>query len=187
MSASGRHYHGLDHLADLWVQHRRLSRGGRFAKPAAKRLIAAAIVYHDAIYDPRRSDNETASAALWRRHAGLAARLPRRDIAQVAEAIEATGRHAAGELANGHCNAITHWLLDLDLVSIGAAYYRFQSNTAGLRAESDFIPARDWQRQSKKFLSALAQRKQLFYSLRISRAFETVARVNLAQALRTRG
>ena len=86
------HFHNLDHVAEMWLRHRKMARG-TLRTPRVRRLVASAIVFHDAVYDPRRSDNEAASAALWRRLASRSRRLPRELIRQVATAIEATACH----------------------------------------------------------------------------------------------
>src|SRR5208337_4032474 len=69
MATSRRHYHGLMHLATLWTRHGRFGTGTPFLAPAATRLIACAIAFHDAVYDATRRDNEHRSALLWRRYA----------------------------------------------------------------------------------------------------------------------
>ena len=53
-----RHYHTLDHIADLL---RLLEKHGGVSDADAVKL---AILFHDAVYDPARQDNEAASARL---------------------------------------------------------------------------------------------------------------------------
>jgi predicted metal-dependent HD superfamily phosphohydrolase len=51
-----RHYHTLDHVADLlrlWEKHGGASDAG---------AVRLAILFHDAVYDPMRRDNEAARA-----------------------------------------------------------------------------------------------------------------------------
>ena len=181
MAAPRRHYHGLDHIACLWTQHRRLSRGTIFRTSRVERLIATAIIFHDAILDPRRSDNEAASARLWRRRAAIGCRLPRRFIERVACIIEATAGHAAGHREAGCDDPAARWLLDLDLTPIGAPPHRFRSNSSALRAEFVFMAAADWERRTRDFLHALAQRTPIYYSPRIAAAFAAAAHANLAR------
>lgn len=183
MGAPGRHYHGLQHLADLWLLHRRFGRHSRFRTRSAERLIARVIAFHDAICDPRRDDNEPQSAALWRRLARTGTRMPRGAVERVAQAIEATGRHASGAVAGPGNDLVLHWVLDLDLASIGAPAHRFRRNTSRLRAESIFLPAAEWDRSRLGFLGALAARSTLYHSRRIAAGFEAMARANLAREL----
>ena len=184
MSSPARHYHGLDHIADLWALHRMLCRRRALPPGCTNQLIAAAIAYHDAIFDLRRSDNEPASAALWQRHARLGGRLPRQAIARVAAAIEATGHHAAGECPDAAPDPLRDWMLDLDLATIGFRAQHFRSNTARLRAESRFVHDGQWRQRTKTFLGALERKEQIFHCPCIARAFESMARINLSDALK---
>lgn len=187
MAAPTRHYHGLDHLAELWTCHRRLSRGTIFRSPATERLIAGAIIFHDAVLSPRRSDNEAASARLWNRYARLGGRLPRRFVARVAAAIDATGEHASGPRGAAAADPAILWMLDLDLSSIGATACRFRSNSSALRAEFGFLSAAEWKTRTLGFLGALANRPRIFHSPRMVAAFEHSARANIAGEFRRTG
>ncbi|HYI84923.1 MAG TPA: hypothetical protein VEX11_17160 [Acetobacteraceae bacterium] len=73
MAAPGRRYHGPWHLALLWTRHLALGRGSDLHEPRVAQLIASAIAFHDAVLEPGRTDNERASAALWREAAAAAA------------------------------------------------------------------------------------------------------------------
>jgi predicted metal-dependent HD superfamily phosphohydrolase len=183
ISGPRRHYHGLAHIAELWGQHRHLSRGTAFRAQPTHRLIAAAILFHDTVYDPHRTDNEARSARLWRRHAGVSRRLPRGDIERVATTIEATATHAAGHEAEDY-DQLVQWVLDLDLSSIGAPRQRFRHNSSSLRAEFVFVPAAEWRRRNISFFQALDHRPKIYHTRRIGAAFEAAARANLTKELR---
>ena len=184
MAAPGRHYHGLDHLAELWTCHRRLSRGTIFRTPGAERLIAGAIIFHDAVLLPRRCDNEAASVRLWQRYARLGGRLPRQAIARVAAAIDGTGGHATGQVGAGSGDPVILWVLDLDLASIGATACQFRRNSSALRAEFGFRSAAEWKDRTLGFLGALANRPRIFHSPRMTATFERPARANIAGEFR---
>lgn len=79
LTAPGRYFHGLGHLALLWQRHHRFSRGGPASRPRASRLIAAAILFHDGM--PRgATDNDACFATLWAAAGAAAAlRLGQRD------------------------------------------------------------------------------------------------------------
>jgi predicted metal-dependent HD superfamily phosphohydrolase len=187
LSAPNRHYHGLEHLSDLWLLHRRLAPPGKLRLQRTEQLIACAIVFHDAVLDPRRSDNEAASASLWRRCARLAGRLPRADIERVAEAIEATAQHAARRITAAADDVAVCWFIDLDLGGLGACAQRFRRNTARLRAEAATLPGTEWEFRRLGFLHALNRRPRIFCSPRIERAMEAAARANIGRELRAGG
>jgi predicted metal-dependent HD superfamily phosphohydrolase len=185
MRAPGRQYHGHEHLEDLWRLHRRYARRRRLRSPHAERLIARAILFHDAVFDPGRGDNEEKSAALWRRVAS-SARMPRAEIDRVAAAIAATAQHASGA-AGIEADAAVCWFLDLDLASLGAPPYRFRTNTARLRAESRDLPLAEWDYRRLSFLRSLAARTRIYHSQPLAAVLEAPARANIARELRDGG
>ncbi len=63
-----RHYHGEGHLAHLLAQIEHLHQAGEINQEHRKILLMAAF-YHDAIYDPRATNNEEKSAELFLEHA----------------------------------------------------------------------------------------------------------------------
>jgi predicted metal-dependent HD superfamily phosphohydrolase len=185
MSTPSRHYHNLDHVAEMWLRHRKMARG-TLRTPRARRLIASAIAFHDAVYDPRRSDNEAASAALWRRLASQSRRLPRELIRQVATAIEATACHS-DTTVGATCDPWVRWVLDLDLIPIAASGNRFTANASRLRSEQSHLSAAAWEARSNQFYSALQRRDHIFHCQSLIAAFEANARRHLRRAQHNRG
>jgi predicted metal-dependent HD superfamily phosphohydrolase len=184
MGAPGRRYHGLPHIAELWARHRRLGRGTPFRAPRIGPLLAAAIAYHDAVHDPRRGGSEAASAALWRRRARAARRLPPAAIAWVAGTIEATADHlGAADAPLTPLGRARRWMLDLDLSPLGDPPPRFARNARDLRAESAHLPPAAWNAARAAFLRRLAAHPRLFRTPRLAVRYEAQARANIAAAL----
>ena len=181
MATSRRHYHGLMHLATLWTRHRRFGIGTPFLAPAATRLIACAIAFHDAVYDAKRHDNEHRSALLWRRYAPPD--LSPADIGWVSATIEATADHLAARDASTQRARLRLWLLDLDLTPLGEEPELFARNTRRLRAEYRHLPEADWERGRLAFLRKLQAAPALFRSAPLAMAFERQARKNIAREL----
>ncbi len=174
MQEHGRHYHNLAHLAEMWRQHRTMARGALRTR-RLERLIASTIALHDAVYRVNRTDNEAASAALWRRLAGQRGRLPRGLVRQVAAAIEATAHHADPR-AGAACEPWVKWVLDLDLSAIGSSRHRVRANGSRLRSELRNLSATAWHERSRRFYRALQRREHIFHSPRLRNAFEGNAR-----------
>jgi predicted metal-dependent HD superfamily phosphohydrolase len=183
----GRHYHGRGHIAELWTTHRRLSRGSVLRRSRPEALIAASLLCHDVVCDPRRADNEPASAACWRRCARIAGRLPRRDVERVAATIEATAHHARAEPPIVGQDALLLWVADLDLAPLGDTAQRFAFNSRRLRAEALCLSAEEWRKRTSGFLAALNRRRSLYHTARMRRRFEAAARANIARALQRLG
>ncbi len=181
MATSRRHYHGLMHLATLWTRHCRFGIGTPFLAPAASRLIACAIAFHDAVYDATRRDNEHRSALLWRRHAP--ADLSAADVDWVAATIEATADHLASRDASTQRARLRLWLLDLDLTPLGEQPELFARNTRRLRAEYRHLPEAEWESGRLAFLRKLQAAPALFRSAPLAAAFERQARRNIAREL----
>lgn len=181
MATSRRHYHGLMHLVTLWTRHCRFGIGTPFHAPAASRLIACAIAFHDAVYDATRRDNEHRSAVLWRRYAP--ADLSPADVDWVAATIEATADHLAAHDASTQRARLRLWLLDLDLTPLGEQSELFARNTRRLRAEYRHLPDADWEGGRLAFLRKLQAAPALFRSVPLASAFENQARLNIAREL----
>ena len=179
MGAPGRHYHGLHHLGYLWMRHRRYGTGTPFAGRHLSRLIACAILFHDAVYDPARRDNERRSAALWCRSAP--ADLAGRDRDWVAETILATADHLAPRPGRTLRQRAVLWMLDLDLTPLGEEPNLFARNTRALRVEYRHVAEPEWERQRIGFLRKLHAAPALYRSPPIAAAFGAQARRNIAR------
>jgi predicted metal-dependent HD superfamily phosphohydrolase len=91
-----RAYHNFAHVEEVLRHYDEVANGPGWEQPQEVRL---AVLYHDAIYEAERKDNEAHSAELAVEH--IARWLPDRgiDAARVAELINLTARH--GSLAPG--------------------------------------------------------------------------------------
>ncbi len=181
MATSRRHYHGLLHLATLWTRHGRFGSGTAFLAPAATRLVACAIAFHDAVYDATRRDNEHRSALLWQRYAP--ADMSGADVDWVSDTIEATADHLASTDATTNRARLRLWMLDLDLTPLGEQPELFARNTRRLRAEYRHLPEVDWQGGRLAFLRKLQAAPAVYRSAPLAAAFEQQARRNIAREL----
>lgn len=181
MGAPGRHYHGLGHLGVLWSRHRRFSRGTGFAAAKPSRLIACAIAFHDAIYDPLRNDNEVRSAALWRRMAPPD--LTACQVAWVSDTIEATADHLAITDAGSESARLRLWLLDLDLSPLGERPPVFARNTHALRREFATLEDAEWARRRVGFFRQFLAAPRIYRSPVLADSFEEQARQNISQVI----
>jgi predicted metal-dependent HD superfamily phosphohydrolase len=182
MGMPHRHYHGLGHIAVLWTRHRRYGTGTPFLAPAANRLVACAIAFHDAVYDGTRRDNEHRSALLWQRYAPHD--LSRVEVGWVSDTIEATANHLVVHDAATQAARLRLWLLDLDLTPLGDPAESFDRSTRRLRAEFRHVPQAEWERNRLVFLRQLQQAPVLYRSAPLAAVFEKQARRNIARELR---
>ena len=165
-----RHYHTLQHLAECFAAFDQLR--DQASDPAA---IALALWYHDAVYDPRRRDNEALSAALAAdalREAGAGATAIRR----VHDLIMATRSHEAGD--DPDCAIV----LDVDLAILGAPPARFADYERQIRAEYAHVPHDAYRIGRARVLAGFAERDPLYRTGRFRALYEQQAKQNMQHA-----
>ena len=166
-----RAYHTEQHLRECleWLDRlRALARD-----PAALEL---AIWYHDAIYRPRRSDNEEASADLATadlRAAGATGTL----IAEVSALILATTHRATPPPGD------TALLAEIDLAILGAPAARYAEYEAQIRAEYRWVPGFVFRSRRAALLREFLARPRLYSTPELFDRLEAQARLNLANAI----
>jgi predicted metal-dependent HD superfamily phosphohydrolase len=171
--APDRHYHGLVHIADLLT-----GLEAQAARAANRDAVALAILYHDLVYDPRRRDNEDASAA--RAAIALAALGADGDLtARVAHLVRATAHALTPATVDGD----TALLLDLDLCVLGAACDRYETYVAAVRREYAHLGDEAWRTGRANVLRQFLARPQVFRTAWMAAALEARARVNLTREL----
>jgi predicted metal-dependent HD superfamily phosphohydrolase len=166
-----RHYHTLDHIAALLVSLDRHADAG-----SDHEALALAILFHDAVYDPRRQDNEEASASLAaRRLTGL--NFPEAIVARVVLCILAT-RHAHAALPREDPDLAL--LLDLDLSVLAAPREAYRAYALAVRREYAHVPDALYRPGRKRVLAGFLARDRIYRTERLGALWEEAARGNLA-------
>lgn len=168
-----RRYHTVAHLTAV------LSTVDRLA-PCADHLDAVRLAawYHDAVYDPRRPDNEERSAEL--AEAELAP-LAAGTIARVAALVRLTaGHHAAA--SDGDAGV----LCDADLAMLAAPAAAYERYVAAVRREYAHLDDEAWQGGRTAVLLALLALRPLFQTSP-GREWEPAARHNISRELAALG
>ncbi len=160
-----RHYHGIEHIADM------LHQGGRVGLDEGQVM---AVWFHDAIYDARSKTNESDSAVLARARL-LAIGWSHPDATRVHDIVLATRDHQP--TVSG-----SDLVLDLDLMSLAVPWPRFTHNTERIRAEYPHVADADFAAGRAAFFTRMLQRERLFYTP-WGAQFEAPARNNIARAL----
>lgn len=167
-----RHYHNLRHISDCldWFD--------RFASQADDPLaVELAIWFHDAVYDPRRSDNEERSADL----AGDCLRAAKADtvlLDSVRQLVLATKSH------NSSLHPDASLLVDVDLSILGQPEARFWKYEHQIRQEYIWVPAEVYCTKRAEILERFLARPRLFQTEELHHRFEASARENLQQSVR---
>lgn len=138
--------------------------------------VVLALLFHDAIYDPRAHDNEPASAALAGRSlASLGA--SGASIDRVRRLVLATAGHEA------HGDADAELVLACDLAVLGADAATFDAFERDIRAEYAFVPEDAYRAGRARVLAGFLERPTLYAVPAIAVEREARARENLRGAL----
>lgn len=166
-----RAYHNLGHIVACLEEFDRAR--AECEDPAA---VEAAIWFHDAIYDPRRSDNEQQSA-------DLAARVLRECGAsdafcdRVAVLILVTRHDRSPETPDARLIA------DVDLSILGKPIEVFDAYEHAIREEYRHVNEADFRAGRVKVLKHFLARDHLFATTAFRACYESTARANLARSI----
>lgn len=163
-----RRYHTMEHITAV-LRHL----DDLHAATATARLAA---FFHDAVYDPTRSDNETQSAELARE---VLKAVDRPEADDVAAIVLATAKH---ELPAGAPRE-TAAFLDADLAILAARPDVYDTYTANVRAEYSHIDDADFQSGRQAILEGFLLRERLFFTTAGQARFEVPARANLRREI----
>ena len=170
-----RRYHGVRHVT--WVVRHVHELAADWPVSDLGAVLAAAF-YHDAVYDPRATDNEDQSARLAARVLGeLGWSVDRRET--VARLVRAT----AGHVADGDAGCAV--LLDADLAVLGAEPAAYQAYVTGVRAEYAHVDAAAWRTGRAAVLRDLLARRPLYATEPARARWEARAGANMAAELAT--
>lgn len=167
-----RAYHTMQHLTECFAQWEEVR--GAAERPGEVEL---ALWYHDAVYDPRREDNEARSAELARAAIMAAGLANASAIADRVAALILATRHDAPPAPGDEA-----LLVDVDLAILAAAPARFDEYEAQVRAEYAWVPEPLFRWKRRRVLQALLDRPRLYTSPQCE-ALEPVARANLTRSL----
>lgn len=171
-----RGYHGWRHPRALLTLLDEVR--GRLHDPLA---VEAAILFHDAVYEPRAGDNEARSAVLARDR--LAERLAPETLDRAVRMIEATERHRVPDGIGAAEAADLRIFLDMDLSILGADTERFDAYEAGVRHEYREVPEALFRSGRSRILAGFLARERLFLSDWGRQRFEAAARANLGRSI----
>ena len=174
-----RAYHNAGHVHEVLRHYADVAAGPGWTQP---REVALAVLYHDAIYEAGRSDNEARSAGLAREH--IARWLPDAgiDADRVAQLIEWTARH--GRLDPSEVDAEAALFLDCDMAILGAEPEAFDAYDRAIAAEyRGRVPAWLYRLNRRRFLKGLLGRGRIYLSDFFHDRFDLQARRNLRRAV----
>jgi predicted metal-dependent HD superfamily phosphohydrolase len=166
-----RTYHSLHHLDDCLAQL-----DAAPAQGADRDLVEAALWFHDAVYDPRATDNEHRSAVLaseWLTRLGV----PEARAEAVAALVRVTRHCEQPHDAEGRL------VCDIDLSILGRPAHEFDAYDREIRAEYQWVPESHYRRERAAVLRQFLGREQVFLTPYFRDRYEESARANLGRAV----
>jgi predicted metal-dependent HD superfamily phosphohydrolase len=143
--------------------------------------VYCAILFHDAIYDPVRKDNEELSAQL--AEESLAVVLTPDSLRSVGTMIRATATHQMPHDLSSDSESDTAHFLDMDLSILGTEWNVFEVYEQNIRQEYAAYPDAVFWPGRTAVLDNFLKRERLYFSTWGFRRFEEKARKNLTRAI----
>ncbi len=170
-----RAYHTADHIRDC-LRHFDLSR--ELAQQPDE--VEAAIWFHDAVYDSRRSDNEERSAAL------------ARTALEESNVAPAIASRISGLILETRHTAIPHepdpaLLCDIDLSILGRSPEAFDRFEHQIRQEYAWVPEGAYRSGRSEILRGFLRRPRIYQTDWFRHRYEVHARANLERSIRELG
>jgi predicted metal-dependent HD superfamily phosphohydrolase len=166
-SEAHRRYHTLRHLEECFARFDEIRDLARHPSE-----VEIALWFHDAIYDPRRDDNEERSAD-WARSS-----VPDASAGERVHALVMATRHDAVP-----AGIDARVLLDVDLAILGADAQRFDQYEIQVREEHSWVPLPIYRQKRRQILQSFLARPTIYGTARFIGEYEARARANLARAL----
>jgi predicted metal-dependent HD superfamily phosphohydrolase len=171
-SESHRRYHTVAHIEKCLDEL-----GSVWSYAVNLHEVRWALLFHDAIYDPHRNDNEVRSAD-WACRVMDELRRPEEEKARIRGMILATAHSAEPKTAD---EAL---LLDIDLSILGGDDAAFDDYDRGIRAEYAWVPEQDYRRERSKILKSFLDRHRIYHTAPLRERYGQQARRNLERALK---
>lgn len=160
-----RAYHTLQHLEECLLILDDAKATGLMAQPD---LIEMALWFHDAVYDPRFSENEELSARM-----ALEALGSSEMAREVARLILLTKSHKPGDGADDA------WIIDIDLAIFAQPMGRVLEYERQIRAEYAWVPPAVYAEKRVEVLTGFVRREEIYLTAWARERFESRARENL--------
>jgi len=179
-----RAYHNFGHVQEVLHRFAEVTAGPGWAQPSE---VYLAVLFHDAVYEAGRKDNESRSADL--AMAQIARWLPEQgiDTLRVAELINLTARHgqfSPGDFGDDGFSLDTRHFLDCDMAILGAEADVFDAYDAGIAEEyRGHVPGFLFRLNRKRFLKGLLARERIYLSDWFHQRYDAAARANLRRAI----
>jgi len=167
-SSPGRHYHTIGHVEDCLRQLGDIKN----LSSEEREILTQALLWHDAVYDPMRSDNEERSAALAVDHCNAGIR------DEVGRLILLTKSHNVDDT-----DRLGSIMISIDLSILGADAAEYAKYIAAIREEYRQIPEDIYRKGRAAILKRFLERPAIYPYPPLRERLEQTARRNIAREI----
>ena len=169
-----RHYHTWAHIENMLEMYEEIK-----DRLTMKWAVQVAILYHDVIYDPTITSNESQSAAL------AFETFEKMYFFSTCEVIEdlilCTKTHQLFDGTNGYEDDYKYFL-DMDLASLGVSEEQFDLNGGNIRKEYSHLSDEEYEAGRLAFFNSFLERDRIYHTDYFYDKFEVKARDNLTRS-----
>ena len=170
-----RFYHNMEHVYNILKEVDLLE----LTINEKKKLYLIAI-YHDVIYNPKKTDNEEQSAKYFLKN-NFTDDLIEEDLYFIEKVIVSTLKHLPFEFKSKKDSELNKLFLDLDLFILSSDQYEDYSNS--IRKEYHFVPILIYNKLRSKILNKFIKRKNLYFTKRYQK-YNKLAIENLKKEIK---
>lgn len=163
-----RFYHTIGHVEKMLNEFNAFNSGN-----SDYPNLILAIIYHDVIYKPKRSDNELKSAAFAEKQLKRL-NYPFRETEIIKQLILSTKKHEL--VLNSYQEKL---LLDLDLIILGTPEKEYLAYAENIRKEYSFVPRFLYRKKRKEVLQNFLSKDKIYFTDEFHAKYEKQARRNI--------
>ncbi|MFH2112659.1 MAG: N-methyl-D-aspartate receptor NMDAR2C subunit [Candidatus Bathyarchaeota archaeon] len=167
-----RHYHNLPHISRCLQE---LTEARSHAHHPFE--VELALWFHDAVYDPRRSDNEEASAGYAMETLG---KLTEKEILERIRSLILATKHTDPPRSDDE-----RLIADIDLAILGSPAEEYREYEDGIRREYSWVPEDRFKAGRTEVLARFLERDHVYHTGHFREKYEANARANLSHSLTT--
>jgi predicted metal-dependent HD superfamily phosphohydrolase len=187
-----RTYHGVAHpvkMLNFMVRNKSSLGVPSLATPIDKMLfrrdkllVRYAVLAHDCVYDPTKSDNEEQSALVWQQYMKGHPLSNSVSVTRVTQLVLDSKKHIPNQTDFAQIA-----FLSLDLMELAADWEQFNFNTDEIRKEYKHVPEDAWIEGRTKFFESMLERPIIYGRQDIFGEWESRARKNIEQGIKELG
>ncbi|MBV6784912.1 hypothetical protein KWH02_06685 [Xanthomonas campestris pv. uppalii] len=178
-AAPPRAYHHFGHVRAVLQHYAEVAAGPGWRQPTE---VWLAVLFHDAVYQPGRNDNEAQSALMAAEDIPRWWPQARVDVERVQALILLTARH--GQVQPQDVDEDAALFLDCDMAILAAPAAVFDAYDQAIAEEyRGHVPSVLFRRNRRRFLAAVLKQPRIFLSDYFHTRHDTAARANLRRRL----